>query len=68
MVVITFQYSSFLVIVVLLILQVTTDFDGHNVPTLSMFCLRAFPCLGYLLRPIEVKQERESKAYLRSHC
>ena len=40
------------------ILQVTTNFDGHNAPTLSMFCLTTILYLGYLLRPKENKEEK----------
>ena len=36
----------------------TTNFDGHNAPTLSMFCLTTILYLGYLLRPQENKEEK----------
>lgn len=40
------------------VLQVTTNFDGHNTPTSSMFCLTIILYLGYLIRPREYKQEK----------
>jgi len=40
------------------ILQVTTNFDGHNTQTSSMLCLTTILYLGYLSRPREYKQEK----------